>query len=129
MRVACINNKGLYSTCANQEETKEMRQYLADMNSPQLSCSTTSPNILCYTALADTVPGTIYTDLPSRFPVQYVQNMQYMCVCYVYEANTILVKSMTNRSGKSFVETYKKMCEDLEARGFKPTLNVTDNEC
>ena len=35
---------------------------------------------------------------------------------------------MKNRSGKSFVEAYKKMCEDLGARGFKPTLNVTDNK-
>ena len=36
---------------------------------------------------------------------------------------------MKSRSDESFVETYKEMYEDLEARGFKPTLNVTDNEC
>ena len=55
--------------------------------------------------------------------------MQYIFVCYVYEANAILVKPMKNRSDESFVEAYKEMYEDLKARGFKPTLNVTDNEC
>ena len=48
---------------------------------------------------------------------------------YVYEANAILVKPMKNKSDDSFVEAYKEMYEDLKARGFKPTLNVTDNKC
>ena len=36
---------------------------------------------------------------------------------------------MKSRTDKSFVKAYKEMYEDPEARGFKPTLNVTDNEC
>ena len=36
---------------------------------------------------------------------------------------------MKRRSDESFVEAYKKIYEELEAKGFKPTLNVTDNEC
>ena len=55
--------------------------------------------------------------------------MQYIFVCYVYEANSILVKPMKSRHDESVVEAYQEMYEDLEARGFKPTLNVTDNEC
>ena len=66
--------KGFCSTRANQGEIKEARQYLADMNPPQLICNTMSPNVFCYAALADTVTGTIYTDLPGRFPVQSVRN-------------------------------------------------------
>ena len=54
----------------------EARQYFADMNPPQLICNTMAPNVFCYTALADTVTGTIYTDLLGRLPVQSVQNMQ-----------------------------------------------------
>ena len=88
-----------------------------------------SPNVFSYTALADTVTGTIYTALPGRFPVQSVRNMQYIFVCYVYEANSTLFKPMKIRSNESFVEAYKDMYEELEGRGFKPTLNVTDNEC
>ena len=55
--------------------------------------------------------------------------MQYIFVCYIHEANAILVKPMKSRSDESIVGAYKEMYEDLEARGFKPTLNVTDNEC
>ena len=47
----------------------------------------------------------------------------------MYEANSILVKPMKSRTDESYVEAYKKMYEELEANGFKPTLNVTDNEC
>ena len=121
--------KGFRSTRANQNEVLEARQYLADINPPQLICNTMAPNIFCYAALADTVTGTIYTDLPGRFPVQSVWNTQYICVCYVYEANAILVKPMKSRNDESFVGAYKEIYKDLKARGFKPTLNLTDNEC
>ena len=86
------------------------------------------PNVFCYASLADTVTGTIYTDLPGRFPVQSVRNMQYIFMYYVYEANSILVKPMKSRTDESYVEAYKEMYEELEANGFKPTLNGTDNE-
>ena len=74
------------------------------MNSPQLICNTMSPNMFCHAALAETVTGTIYTDLPGRFPVQSVRNIQYMFVCYVYEANSILVRPMKSRSDEFFVD-------------------------
>ena len=55
--------------------------------------------------------------------------MQYIFVCYVYEANSILVKPMKRRTDESYIEAYKEMCEKLEANGFNPTLNVIDNDC
>ena len=79
------------------------------MNPPQLICNTTSPNVFCYAALADTVTGTIHTDLPSGFLVQSVQKMQYMFVCYVCEANFILIRPMKGRSDESFTVSYKEM--------------------
>ena len=80
-------------------------------------------------ALADTITGTIYTDLPGRFPVRSIRNMQYIFVCYAYEPNAILVRPMKSRSDECFVAAYKDMYEYLESRGFKPKLNVMDNEC
>ena len=50
-------------------------------------------------------------------------------VCYAYEPNAILVRPMKSRSDECFVAAYKEMYEYLESRGFKPKLNVTDNEC
>ena len=105
--------KGFRLTRTNQEEIKEARQYLADMNPPQLICNTMAPNVFCYAALADTITGTIYTDLPGRFPVQSVRNMHYIFVCYVYEANSVLVNHMKSRSDEYIVEAYKEIYEDL----------------
>ena len=122
------NRKDLRSTRAKQGEIKEAKQYLTDMNPPQLICSTTSPNVLCYAALAYTVTGTIYTDLRGRFPVQHVGYMQYIFVCYLYEASSILVRPMKSRNDESFVVAYREIYKELKAKGFKPTLNITDNE-
>ena len=68
----------------------EARQYLVDMNPPQLICNTMAPNVFCYTALVYTVTGTIYADLLGRLPVQSVRNMQYIFVCYVCDMKQIL---------------------------------------
>ena len=55
--------------------------------------------------------------------------MQYIFVCYAYGPNAILVHPMKTRSDECFVAAYEEMYEYLESRGFKPKLNVTDNEC
>ena len=54
------------------------------MNPPELVCATLEPNVFCYAALADTVTGTIYTDLPGRFPVQSIQT----CNIFLYAMPT-----------------------------------------
>ena len=36
---------------------------------------------------------------------------------------------MDGRSDKYFVAAYKGMYEELKAKGFKPTTNVTDKDC
>ena len=40
-----------------------------------------------------------------------------------------MVQPMKSRTDESYVEAYKEMYEELESRGFKHTLDVTDNEC
>ena len=60
-------------------------------------------------------------------------NLSEICniffVFYAYEAHEILVRPMKNRGDESFVQAYKEIYEYLGTKGFKPTLNVTDNEC
>ena len=55
--------------------------------------------------------------------------MRYVFVCYVYKANAILVCPMTHRTDKQMVATYANIYKYLAQRGFKPKLNVTNNEC
>ena len=98
------------------------------MNPPQQVCAAHEHNVVCYAALADTIKGTIYTDLPGQFPVRSIRNMQYIFVCYVYEANAILVRPMKTRSDACMVAAYRDIYEYLTAANQKPSLNVIDNE-
>ncbi|KAL7540667.1 hypothetical protein ACHAXR_010302, partial [Thalassiosira sp. AJA248-18] len=112
------NCKGLRSTRSTKQAQKDARLDLADMNPPQQVCAAHEPNIVCYTALADTVTGTVYTDLPGPFPVRSIRiNMQYIFFCYAYEPNAILVQPMKSRSDACMVAVNQN-----------PKLNVTDNE-
>ena len=58
------NRKGLRSTRSDQKEIQMAKKYLAYMNPPEHICVTLEPNVFWYAPLADTVTGTIYTDLP-----------------------------------------------------------------
>lgn len=122
------NRKGLRSTRPPMK-TKHPGIDEGDMNLPECCKATSHSNIICAAALADTIIGTIYMDFPGKFPVRSIRNMQYMFVCYSYEPNAILVRPMKNRSDECFVGAYEEVYEYLAARGFKPKLNVTDNEC
>ena len=53
-----------------------------------------------------------------------------ICICGLcIPVNAILVWPMTNKEAGTYVETNMKIYEYLKQRGFKPTLNVLDNEC
>ena len=55
--------------------------------------------------------------------------MQYILVCYAYDANTIIVRPMKSRNDQCMVATCKDIYNHLTSDGHKPKLNVTDNEC
>jgi hypothetical protein len=47
---------------------------------------------------------------------------------YHYELNAILVKAIANVDDHSIYEAYKEVFETLEAKGYKPKMNVMDNQ-
>jgi len=47
-------------------------------------------------------------------------------VLYHYETNSILTTPITNLDNKSIFEAYKANFEMLEAKGYKPKVNVMD---
>ena len=47
---------------------------------------------------------------------------------YHYELNTILVKAIANVDDHSIYEAYKEVFETLEAKGYKPKMDVMDNQ-
>jgi hypothetical protein len=75
------------------------------------------------------VTGTMYTNLLGAFPVCSFKSMQYIFVAYIYDLNTILVHAMPSKNNAAMITTLTKILATLAARGYKPTLNVTDNKC
>jgi hypothetical protein len=49
-------------------------------------------------------------------------------VLYQYETNSILATPITNLDDKSIFEAYKAIFEMLVAKGYKPKVNVMDNQ-
>jgi hypothetical protein len=49
-------------------------------------------------------------------------------VMYHYKTNAILVKPIANLDDRSIFESYKELFKTLEAKGYKPRMNVMDNQ-
>ena len=121
--------QGVQSTRRNKDKDKAAKEELEDLNPPQEMCAAEEAEMFCFAALADTREGVIYTDLPGPFPIESFRQMKYIFVCYAYQPNAILVRPMKSRSSACMVEAYQSIYEYLTDRGFKPKLNVMDNEC
>ncbi len=58
----------------------------------------TMQDVLCFAALANTITGTMYTNITGAFPVRSFKSMQYIFVAYVYDLNAIIVHAMPSRT-------------------------------
>ena len=119
--------QGIRSTRRNTQAIKEARAEVDAMAPQQEICAT--HDMFCFAALADANAGTMYTDLTGQFPVRSYKNMVYIFVAYVYDANAIIVRAMPSRDDASMIDAFNDIIDHLDARGFKPNLNVMDNEC
>ena len=69
------------------------------------------------------------TDLTGRFPVLSSKGSKYICVCYVHDSNSILVRPMKSRAEAEHIRVYKDIFQYLAARGLRPAHHTMDNEC
>ena len=69
------------------------------------------------------------TDLTGRFPVLFSKGSKYVCVCCIYDDNSILVRPMKSRAEAEHIRIYKDIFEYLATRGLRPTHHTMDNEC
>ncbi len=86
------------------------------------------PNVFCFGAFADKVTGVIYNDLTGNFPFMSLDGSVCFFVMYHYETNSILVTPIANLDNKSIFEAFKAKFEMLEEKGYKPKVNVMDNQ-
>jgi len=85
-------------------------------------------NVFCFGAFADKTSGVVYNDLTGNFPFMSIDGSVCFFVLYHYELNAILVKAIANVDDRSIYEAYKEIFETLEAKGYKPKMNVMDNQ-
>jgi hypothetical protein len=81
---------------------------------------------LVYAVLVD--QGQLYTYLTGKFPVRSNKGNWYVMVCYVFDCNYMKVFPMKSRSASEWVKAYDHIHQELTSKGFKPKLQILDNE-
>jgi hypothetical protein len=85
-------------------------------------------NIFCFGAFADRNSGIIYHNLMRSFPFMPFDGSVCLFVLYHYASNAILAKPITGLDNMSIFTAYITYFEELTAKGFKPKLNIMDNQ-
>ncbi len=85
-------------------------------------------NVFCYGAFADRHSGVVYNDLTGNFPFVSFDGSVCFLIVYHYEANAILATPIAGLDDRRIFTAYKKNFDELAAKGFKPKLNVMDNQ-
>ena len=87
-----------------------------------------SNNVFCFAALADKQSGTLYTDATGTLPVMSLDGYQYYFIAYDYDTNYIYAIPIKDVQDKTIIAAFDEVFQDLTDKGYKPTLNVTDNQ-
>ena len=82
-----------------------------------------------FAALADKQTGTLYTDQTGALPVRSLEGMQYFVVTYDYDTNYIFANPISDLKDETIIEAFESVFNELKNKGYKPTFNITDNQC
>ncbi len=85
-------------------------------------------NIFAFGAFTDKNSGIVYHDLTGLFPFVSFDGSICFFVLYHYESNCIFADPITALDDKTIFEAYRKQFNDLTKKGFKPKLNVMNNQ-
>jgi hypothetical protein len=85
-------------------------------------------NIFCFVAFANKNSGIVYHNLTRSFPFVSFNSSVCFFVIYHYESNTILIIPILGLDDMSVFNEYKTQFDELTAKGFRPKLNITDNQ-
>jgi hypothetical protein len=85
-------------------------------------------NVFCFGAFANKITGVIYNDLTGNFLFMSLDGSVCFFVMYHYETNSILTTPIANMDDKSIFEAFKAKFNMLEEKGYKPKVNVMDNQ-
>jgi hypothetical protein len=85
-------------------------------------------NVFCFGAFADKITGVIYNNCTGEFPFMSLNGNICFFVMYHYKTNAILATPIPGLDLTNILNAYKKNFEYLEEKGYKPKLNVMDNQ-
>jgi hypothetical protein len=121
------HRQGIQSAQIMQPAINHTRHDVNSQQSDEDICA--AHDMFCFAALSDLITGTMYTNLSGAFPVRSFKSMQNIFVVYIYNLNAILVGAMPSKNNTAMITTFNKILATLAVCGYKPTLNVMDNEC
>jgi hypothetical protein len=102
-----------------------------DIPRPALICDNTDEsiaNIFCFEAFADQHSGIIYNNLIGNFPFMSYDGSVCNLVVYHYKLNAIIALPISGINDETIFDAYKIAFDELAAKGFKPKLNIMDNQ-
>jgi len=85
-------------------------------------------NIFCFGAFADKQCGIVYHDMTGLFPFMSFDGSVCFFVLYHYKFNAILATPTAGLDDMTNFKAYKAYFDELEQKGYKPKLNIMDNQ-
>jgi hypothetical protein len=85
-------------------------------------------NVFCFRAFADKVTGIVYNDCTGDFPYMSLDGNVCFFVMYHYKTDAILITPVAGLDSERILEAYTKNFKYLVSKGFKPKINLMDNQ-
>ncbi len=85
-------------------------------------------SVFCFGAFTNKTNGLVYHVLMGSFLFVSLNSSVCFFVLYHYKSNCILASPIAGLDNKTIFKVYKKHFDELTAKGFKPKLNIMDNQ-
>ena len=85
-------------------------------------------NVFCFSAFADKNTGVVYNDCTGNFPFLLLDGNVCFFVMYHHGTNAIFAMPIPSLNSNSILVAYKKNFEYLVSKGYKPKINIMDNQ-
>ncbi len=91
-------------------------------------CDEMVANVLCFGTFNDKHSGVLYNNLMGNFPFMSYDGSVCYLVLYHYKSNAIMATPITGLDNVCIFNAYKLNFKELKSKGYKPILNVMDNQ-
>jgi hypothetical protein len=91
-------------------------------------CNKMIANVFCFGAFADQHSGVVYNNLTGNFPFMSFESSVCFLIMFYYKDNAITATPITGWDDVCIFNAYKLNFKDLNRKGYKPTLNIMDNQ-